>query len=143
MAKLTEAQYSCVFCQIADGSAAGSIVFRNKLCMAFMDLHPINVGHVLICPIRHVVSFTDLNANETQSILCVAQRIVRTQKDALPNCSGVNLILSDGEAAGQEVLHAHFHLVPRQKGDGFGWRRLGRRSSREQLDAMAEKLRIP
>ena len=37
-------------------------------------------------------------------------------------CEGVNLFLADGEAAGQEVFHAHLHVIPRFLGDGFGWK---------------------
>ena len=35
-------------------------------------------------------------------------------------CEGVNFFLADGEAAGQEIFHAHLHVFPRFKGDGFG-----------------------
>jgi histidine triad (HIT) family protein len=37
-------------------------------------------------------------------------------------CEGVNLLLADGEAAGQEVFHAHLHVLPRFVGDGFGFK---------------------
>ncbi len=37
-------------------------------------------------------------------------------------CEGVNLMLADGEAAFQEVLHVHLHVIPRFKGDGFGFK---------------------
>ena len=138
---MTASSESCVFCQIVAGSAPSSEIHRDELCVAFMDLHPINAGHALICPTRHVVSFVDLRPVESEAIMRMAQRVARAQRETLPGCSGVNVILSDGEAAGQEVAHAHFHIVPRERGDGFGWRRFGGRSTREDLDAIAARLR--
>ena len=137
---MTALSSSCIFCKIIDGTAQSSDIYRDDDCIAFLDLHPVNAGHALVCPTRHVTSFTDLKAKESEAILGVAQRIARAQKMMLPGCSGVNLILSDGEVAGQEVPHAHFHVVPREDGDGFGWRRFGRQSNREDLDSIATKL---
>jgi histidine triad (HIT) family protein len=37
-------------------------------------------------------------------------------------CEGVNFFLADGQAAGQEVFHVHLHVIPRYRGDGFGFR---------------------
>ena len=129
------------FCQIIDGSSESSEVYRDEDCVAFLDVHPINTGHSLVCPTRHVNSFTDLKAVEIETILRVAQHIARTQKSSLSNCLGVNLLLSDGEVAGQEVPHAHFHVIPREKEDGFGWRRVGTKATRKDLDSIAMLLR--
>ena len=76
-----------------------------------------------------------------RAILAVAQSLARAQKQKLANCLGVNLILSDGAVAGQEVSHAHFHVVPRSDNDGFGWRRSGNACSRKELDSIAAQLR--
>jgi len=132
---------SCIFCQIIDGSSESSEVYRDEDCVAFLDVHPINVGHALVCPTRHVNSFTDLKPGEIEAILGVAQQIARTQRNSLSACLGVNLLLSDGEVAGQEVPHAHFHVIPRGKDDGFGWRRFGKKATRKELDSIAVLLR--
>jgi histidine triad (HIT) family protein len=55
-------------------------------------------------------------------------------------CDGVNLFLADGEEAGQEIFHAHLHVIPRYAGDGFGLRfppDYGPKP-REELDAVCE-----
>ena len=79
---------------------------------------------------------------EIEAITRVAQQIAGTQKNSLTECLGVNLLLSDGEVAGQEVPHAHFHVIPRGKEDGFGWRRFGKKVDREDLDSIALLLRV-
>ena len=132
--------FPCVFCQIIDGSARSSQVHRDEFCVAFLDLNPVNPGHTLVCPIRHVSSFTELEPQETAAILMTAQHLARTQKLKLPSCSGVNLLLSDGEDAGQEVAHVHFHVIPRGVNDGFGWKRFGSAQSRDELDSIAALL---
>ena len=138
---MKETSDNCIFCQIADGTDRCSELHRDDLCISFLDLNPVNPGHALVCPLRHVESLTELNSDELAAILAVAQQIARTQIAELPDCSGVNLLLSDGEVAGQEVPHAHFHVIPRSKDDGFGWRRFGKAAAREELDRIAARLR--
>ena len=130
----------CVFCEIIDGSACSSEVFREELCVAFLDTSPVNPGHILICPTRHVTSFIDLEATELSALIAAAQRMAETQLATLPDCSGVNLLLSEGADAGQEVTHVHLHVVPRGENDGFGWKRFGAPQTREKLDAIAALL---
>ena len=79
---------------------------------------------------------------EIEAITRAAQQIARVQKSSLSECLGVTLLLSDGEVAGQEVPHAHFHVIPRGKEDGFGWKRLGKKVKREDMNAIASLLRI-
>ena len=138
---MNERSNSCIFCRIIDGSAQSSEIYRDEICVAFLDLNPINPGHTLICPIRHVTSFIDIESQEMEAILGVAQHVASAQKQKLANCLGVNLLLSDGEVAGQEVSHAHFHVIPRGESDGFGWRRFGKASDRNELDSIAAQLR--
>jgi histidine triad (HIT) family protein len=59
-------------------------------------------------------------------------------------CEGVNLLLSDGEAAFQEIFHVHLHVIPRFKGDGFGirfGRQYGLRPDKRELQGIAAKIR--
>lgn len=137
---MTASPNPCVFCAIVDGSACSSEVFRDESCVAFLDTSPVNPGHILICPTRHVTSFIDLVASELSAITAAAQRIAQTQLATLPNCSGFNLLLSEGADAGQEVPHVHLHVVPRGLNDGFGWKRFGSPKTSEELDAIAALL---
>lgn len=80
------------------------------------DTHPVNPGHVLITPRRHVASFFDSTATERDSLLHLADdaRRILAEKHA-PD--GFNLGINDGPAAGQSVPHLHLHLIPRYRGD--------------------------
>ncbi|RYD60330.1 MAG: HIT family protein [Verrucomicrobiaceae bacterium] len=131
----------CIFCRIASGELEASWVFEGPSAIAFLDLSPINPGHTLVIPRRHVTSFADMDPAEAHALMEVAQRVARCLKATLPGCEGVTLSLADGEVAGQEVPHTHFHVIPRHTNDHFGWRRLGQRAERSDLDATADRIR--
>lgn len=134
----------CVFCEIVAGRVPASIVFRDERCCAFMDIQPVNPGHVLIVPVEHVVSIDDLDEGIGGHLFTVAQRISRALRRSGVRCEGVNLFLADGEAAGQEVFHVHLHLFPRFRNDGFGLRLgpdYGILPTRSDLDEVAEAIR--
>ena len=117
------------------------MIYRDDDAIAFLSLHQVNPGHVLVCPTRHIASFTELRPSETSQLLSVAQRIARIQREKLERCAGTTLSLADGVDAGQDVPHCHLHVIPRIRGDGFGWKHVGRRLARAELDAIALELR--
>jgi len=134
----------CAFCWIFRGELPSSRVLENELVVALLDIHPINTGHTLLIPRRHVCAFTELTALELQQLVLVGQRIASALKVSLTHCEGVSLLLADGAAAGQEVPHAHLHVIPRQQGDGFGWRLppdYGPIADRAELEAIAARIR--
>ena len=51
----------CVFCEIVAGRAPASVVYRDEACVAFMDITPVNAGHLLIVPITHATYLADLD----------------------------------------------------------------------------------
>ena len=71
-------------------------------------------------PNEHVVYTHDLPDATAERLFAVARRLARTlrQTDAV-RAEGVNLFVADGEAAEQEVFHAHLHVIPRFAGGGF------------------------
>jgi histidine triad (HIT) family protein len=133
----------CVICDLLSGELEVSLVHRDELCAAFMDIQPINPGHMLVVPVRHSSSLTELNFDEGAQIFRVAQKLADVLRKSSVKCEGVNLLLADGEAAGQEVFHTHLHVVPRYVGDGFGWKfpaGYHNRPERTELDSIAGKI---
>lgn len=112
---------SCVFCKINDGAIPASWVYRDHMVMAFMDIQPVNQGHTLLVPTAHAPNIADLDDSTTARLFALARRITRSLYKTL-ECDGVNWLVADGEAAGQEVFHFHLHLIPRRHSDGFGFR---------------------
>jgi len=135
----------CIFCQILAGEQPASFVYRDDRVAAFMDVQPVNFGHVLVVPTRHAPYVGDLTGDEAAAMMRVAHRTVAALRKSALRCEGVNLFLGDGAAAMQEVFHAHLHVFPRFKGDGFGLRfdqeYYTRRPPRAELDGQAADLR--
>lgn len=134
----------CVFCSILSGQEPASFVFRDARCCAFMDIRPVNPGHVLVIPVRHASNLAELDEETGGYLFRVAQRVAGALRGIGLRCEGVNLFLADGAVAGQEVFHVHLHVIPRYQGDGFGFRfgpGYGRNPARAELDAAAQQIR--
>ena len=108
----------CIFCDILSGLAPATFVHRDELCVAFMDIHPVNPGHVLVVPNSHASLLSELDEASAGRMLQVAQRVDIAIRASGLKCEGVNLFLADGRAAGQDVFHVHLHVIPRFSGDG-------------------------
>ncbi len=108
----------CIFCDILVGKAPANFVYQDELCGAFMDIRPVNPGHVLVVPRRHAVLLTELDEASARQMMRVAQHVDAALRGSGVRCEGVNLFLADGRAAGQEVMHVHLHVFPRYRGDG-------------------------
>ena len=136
---------NCVFCKLIAGESEVSVINEDDLCVAFMDVQPINPGHALVVSRRHAPYLGDLDEDEGAQIFRVAQRVAAALRKCGVKCNGVNLFLADGEAAGQEVFHVHLHVFPRYSGDGFGLNLPADyevRPARAELNDIAQRLRL-
>lgn len=136
------AAVDCVFCGIVAGTEPASFVFQDDVVVAFLVLHPITPGHLIIIPHRHAVGLTDLDEPTGRHMFTVAQRLAAALRRSGLRCEGVNMFLADGAAAFQDVFHVHLHVIPRFAGDPFkidaDWSTL---PTREDLDAIAAQIR--
>ena len=134
----------CVICKLLSGELEVSLVHQDALCSAFMDIQPVNPGHVLVVPNRHAPYLSDLKEEEGAQMFRLAQRLVAALHKSGVTCEGVNFFLADGEAAGQEVFHTHLHVFPRYRGDGFGLvfsEAYSQKPERKELNEIAEQVK--
>lgn len=103
----------CAFCERV---ARGEVLAANDLAAAFPDAYPLNEGHTLIVPRRHVADFFSL-ADAEQAAIWALVPAVRHHIEASRVPEGYNIGINIGEAAGQTVAHAHLHVIPRFRGD--------------------------
>ena len=135
---------SCIFCKIVKGNAPSSKVYEDDVCLAFMDIQPVNPGHVLVVPKNHATDLSDLPSGIGMHMFQIAQQIALKLPDSNLRCEGVDLLLAHGEAAGQEVFHVHLHIIPRYKADGFGFKfgpNYGTPPERNELDVIATQIK--
>jgi len=134
----------CVFCRILEGHEKASFVAQGTEAVAFLDVHPITEGHTLIVPRKHFTSIADVDEIPAVAMWSPARRIATALRSSGLRCEAINMFLADGAAAGQEVFHAHLHVIPRWQGDGFGINfppHYGAAADRKALDDIAGRLR--
>ena len=135
---------SCIFCDILDNKLALSMVYAGEEVSAFMDIQPVNAGHVLVLPNQHADYLADLDEEIGGQVFKLAQRVAAAIRQTDIRCEGINFFLADGEAAMQDVFHVHLHVIPRYVGDDFKlsfgpeYQNLPERAN---LDQQAEKIR--
>ena len=103
----------CLFCTIKEKN----IVFENKLAFASLDTYPVSKFHFLIFPKRHIENYFYLTEDELldcNKLIKKAQK--KIQKEDI-SVLGYNIGTNSGKIAGQSIMHCHFHLIPRRKGD--------------------------
>ncbi len=134
---------ACPFCRIVTGAEPASVVHADDDVVAFLDVVPVNTGHVLVVPRAHATGLADLPEAAGAAVWRVAHRIGARMRQDPAWADGVNLHLSDGEAAHQTVGHVHLHVIPRRTGDGLRIVKDGatHRPARDELDAVAARLR--
>jgi histidine triad (HIT) family protein len=135
---------NCIFCYILANKVPSSQVYQDDNCTAFLDIQPVNPGHVLIVPNRHASRLTELDEDTGAEMFRLAQRLAKALRQSGIRCEGINLFLADGEAAMQEVFHVHLHVIPRFAGDGFGLKfgpDYGDKPDRPMLDEIAQKIK--
>jgi histidine triad (HIT) family protein len=109
---------SCPFCDLIHGAAEVSMCFEDTDVVAFMDIQPVNAGHVLVVPRQHYESLDDIPAGLAMHLFEVAMQIAPVVK-TVAGADGMNVIVNSGRAAGQDVFHYHVHVIPRREDDGF------------------------
>lgn len=92
------------------------MLLENELAYAVADTSPVNPGHLLIIPKKHVADFFLLNSKEKTALLALLDEAKR-YLDAKHAPDGYNIGINVGEIAGQTVMHVHLHLIPRYQGD--------------------------
>ena len=105
---------SCLFCD--DKDVQSRIIFKNDLVVVFPSNMPITIGHVLICPVRHILKIDQLSDDELKAIKDLITRIKKSLIKSF-GAEGFNIAWNEGITAGQTVDHLHIHVVPRKAGD--------------------------
>lgn len=110
--------HSCPFCDLIHGAAEVSMCYEDADVVAFMDIQPVNAGHVLVVPREHYESLDDIPHKLAMHLYEVTMQLAPVVKQ-VADAGGMNIIVNSGVAAGQDVFHYHVHVIPRREGDGF------------------------
>ena len=131
----------CIFCRIIEGSLPASIVYEDGQAVAFMDIMPINPGHILVVPKTHAPELSNLDEDTGAHLFRVAMRLEKALRASGLPCEGTNLLQNNGAEAWQEVMHVHLHIIPRFRGDGVKVHFGQEQAPRAHLDQWAEQVK--
>ena len=125
-----------IFTRIIDGEIPGRFVWRDDVCVAFMDVRPLNRGHVLVVPIVEVDHWVDLDSGTVAHLMAVAHGVAAAQQAAGLAPHRVGLMI-----AGFEVPHVHVHVVPISTMADLDFTQADTSPDPDDLDAVADLLR--
>ena len=108
----------CAFCKIISGEIKAEVLKASENFIAIKDINPVAEGHLLIVPKKHFVTLLDISNSLGEELL---QFTKSAASDILNKKlgSGFNVIMNNFSSAGQFVMHAHIHIIPRKEGDGI------------------------
>lgn len=106
----------CVFCH--KDRIVTDFVYEDEIVMAFMDMEPINEGHILLVPKEHYLDVDEIPDEVLAHLTIVSKKIVSALKETY-KLDGYSIMQNGGVF--NDVGHYHLHIFPRYVGDGFGW----------------------
>ena len=129
-----------IFLKIIADEIPAAKIYEDEQTVAFLDINPNNKGHALVIPRVKSRNIFDIDSNVLGHMMEVAQKIARAQKEAL-GADGVNIVMNNEAPAGQEVFHAHIHVIPRFAEDGIFSHSKHTTYSEGEMATVAEKLK--
>lgn len=117
---MTESMTECIFCKIIRGELPSMKVYEDDFATAFLNIvGPVNPGHTLIVPNAHHENVSGMSEADAARLFAVVHRVGNAAPGAV-GAQGFNIGVNNGPVAGQIVMHAHVHVMPRFENDGLG-----------------------
>ncbi len=125
----------CIFCKIIAGEIPATKIYEDDKCLAFLDIKPVNPGHVLLIPKKHFPTMAETPDGLTAYIYVKAKELMPKIKIAM---KADFVVLS---VVGTDVPHFHIHLIPRYFSDGLAGFWPAKKYQEGEMAAVAEKIR--
>ena len=110
----------CIFCKIVGGEIPSARLIETDEVIVFLDINPVNPGHTLLVPRGHHPQLSDLPDDVAAATGSLLPRLCRAIK-AATGADGLNVVINNGQAAGQTIDHCHWHIIPRFLDDAVNW----------------------
>lgn len=114
---------NCIFCKIVKGEAPSWKIYENEHVYAFLDINPVSKYHTLVIPKQHYENIFDVSDSDLREVISVVGKLSKMYREKL-GINNLQVVNSNGREGQQDVFHIHYHIVPRQFGDGqdIRWR---------------------
>ncbi len=103
----------CIFCKIVNGEIPASKVYEDDKILSFIDINPVQYGHILVIPKAHYPQLEETPDEVVADIFIQSKKLMRVVKKA----TGADYVVLS--VVGTEVPHLHIHLIPRKHNDGL------------------------
>ncbi len=130
-----------LFTKIINREIPSSILYEDEMCIAILDIAPVNKGHALVISKGEYPTTVSCPDTELQHLMSVAKKIDIKMREVL-KADATNIIINNGPAAGQEVPHLHVHIIPRYTGDNKKVVPVKEEYGEGELASYAEKLTL-
>jgi histidine triad (HIT) family protein len=110
----------CIFCKIIQGEIPSQRILETDRAVAFLDIAPVNFGHVLLVPRAHHRDLLELSDDDAAYLGGLLPKLCRAVMKAT-GAVAFHVVVNNGEVAGQTVFHGHWHIIPRSRGDAVRW----------------------
>ena len=111
-------EQDCVFCRIVQGEIPCARVYEDDAVLAFLDLGPVRPGHTLLVPKIHHATLLELPEEVGPALIAGLKKVGRAVM-AATGATGFHVLQNNFPPAGQTVFHVHWHIIPREDGDGL------------------------
>ncbi len=108
----------CLFCKIIKGEIPLYKVYEDDKVLAFLDIAPVNKGHILVIPKEHTENLMTMSPEQIIEVFRVVQKLTKSLESILQP-DGINIGMNNKEGSGQVIFHAHVHIMPRYNNDGL------------------------
>ncbi len=130
----------CIFCKIVKGEIPAYKIYEDDEFLAFLDISQASVGHALVVTKKHYDNVLEMEEDVAGRLFSLSVKLAKQIKKNL-NVSGVNILNNSGESAGQSVMHAHVHIIPRYENDTVTFRFTKNQLSDSELLTLAERIK--
>lgn len=127
----------CIFCKIINKEKNAEIIYEDEKIISFLDIDPINKGHLFIVPKKHCLDLDDLDEDTTVDIMKFSVKATRILKRVFKP-DGYSIMQNGGYF--NDIGHYHMHIFPRYKNDGFGWTYGDIDEDEESLEKLKKKV---
>jgi|SRR3989344_1930820 len=127
----------CPFCLMAEGKIKTTKIFEDNNFLAVLEINPVNAGHTLLFPKRHIKNFVNLINDELEEIPKIIKKV---DFSLLGIYGGVNIVISEGILAGQKFDHLVVNIIPRSNGDKISIEWKGNTVDEKELLDIKEKI---
>jgi len=122
------------------GQIPVTTIYEDEVVLAFLDIGPVSDGHTLVIPKQHFEKLHDCPGELLAQLSSRLGKVAKAVATAM-NSEAYNVLCNNGSSAGQLVEHLHFHIIPRNAGDGLFGHWPAYKYPEGRIEIIADKIR--